>query len=444
MTPTMTPDADRTHDADTVSAYVEYARNAAGRGDWNTALEHWQDCFERFPDQVKPQWYISRATAQLKTGQHDAAEKSLRRYAAGGITGATAAILIRSLYRSHLHEDLVSQYRSGVLRGGSGGVADLLIVRSLLKCRLIAEARAAYEMFAPQLDTATDLAACMPDIAGLFPKRQRPRHWHALESRAAGAAAEAQHAAEQAGFNAVRMRCLLALRDYQAFGDCMDACAGLSALPDEWPQLLQLRERLPGRNVPDTGRGKVFGIGLSKTATNSLNAALLDLGYSAIHFTNPFTKELICDDDFALFDAFTDIPVSCRFEELFHRFPDARFIYTTRDLDDWRRSFLEHHRWANNVGGFDAFRAMIDHPDGCKFGDEYKQMHKALYTSHPDLKAAYRYHDRRVLDFFSGRRSDQLLEFSVFAGDGWEKLCRFLGEPVPPCAFPWNNKAHKL
>ena len=32
------------------------------------------------------------------------------------------------------------------------------------------------------------------------------------------------------------------------------------------------------------------------------------------------------------------------------------------------------------------------------------------------------------------------MKFNIFAGEGWEKLCNFLGQGIPSCKFPWNNK----
>ena len=34
---------------------------------------------------------------------------------------------------------------------------------------------------------------------------------------------------------------------------------------------------------------------------------------------------------------------------------------------------------------------------------------------------------------------DRLLVMDIIAGDGWDKLCPFLGKPVPEAAFPHRN-----
>jgi len=45
-----------------------------------------------------------------------------------------------------------------------------------------------------------------------------------------------------------------------------------------------------------------------------------------------------------------------------------------------------------------------------------------------------------VLEYFKNRPND-LLIFAITEGDGWEKLCPFLGEKRPNTPFPYVNKA---
>jgi len=59
---------------------------------------------------------------------------------------------------------------------------------------------------------------------------------------------------------------------------------------------------------------------------------------------------------------------------------------------------------------------------------------EALYTQR------YERHNREVRDYFKDRPED-LLELNITLNEGWEKLCPFLGLPVPKTAFPHSNKA---
>ena len=65
---------------------------------------------------------------------------------------------------------------------------------------------------------------------------------------------------------------------------------------------------------------------------------------------------------------------------------------------------------------------------GCPEGNE------AVYVER------YERHNREVLDYFRDRPGD-LLVIDLPGDAGWEKLCAFLGHPVPDEPFPHANKA---
>ena len=86
---------------------------------------------------------------------------------------------------------------------------------------------------------------------------------------------------------------------------------------------------------------KIFGIGLSRTATTSLTDALRILGFRAIHY--PDLRDHITGGDFSLsefepFDAMTDTPVALIYGHLLDTFPNSRFVLTTRDRKSWLES----------------------------------------------------------------------------------------------------------
>ena len=173
--------------------------------------------------------------------------------------------------------------------------------------------------------------------------------------------------------------------------------------------------------VPGETR-KIFGIGLSKTGTKSLHAALLTLGYSAIHYVasrqwlrGDFRRDILSE-----FDAATDSPVPAYFEELDRRYPGSKFIYTTRpDLDDWLDSCQRQFARMN---------------DGTVNGIRLAQYGVSEF-SRDRFANVYHRHDARVREYFRDRPGD-LLEFDLFSGEGWEKLATFLGQPVPSGRFP--------
>jgi hypothetical protein len=53
--------------------------------------------------------------------------------------------------------------------------------------------------------------------------------------------------------------------------------------------------------------------------------------------------------------------------------------------------------------------------------------------------AAYNRHHADVRRYFADRPGD-LMEMNIIEGDGWEKLCPFLGLQVPPTPFPHLNR----
>lgn len=172
---------------------------------------------------------------------------------------------------------------------------------------------------------------------------------------------------------------------------------------------------------------KVFCIGLSKTGTHSLTAALGLLGYDAVHWgVTKSAFKWTADGpvvDWALFerhDAFADTPIARIYPLLDARYPGARFILTLREPTHWLRSFADQFKG----GGLDEFSA---------------RLHRELYGTDsfdPEgCRAAFLRHTEEVRAYFAGRPGD-LLELDLSAGNGWQTLCRFLGRPVPAVPFP--------
>ena len=56
----------------------------------------------------------------------------------------------------------------------------------------------------------------------------------------------------------------------------------------------------------------------------------------------------------------------------------------------------------------------------------------------PTLLSWLEEHHRDVRSYFDGR--DDFIEFRITEGDGWEKLCPFLGVDIPEEPFPWRHR----
>lgn len=173
---------------------------------------------------------------------------------------------------------------------------------------------------------------------------------------------------------------------------------------------------------------KVFGIGLSKTATTSLSSALEMLGYRTKHFPIRMMKyesgKLRIRPQYAeKYDAMTDIPIARFYKQLHRHFPDAKFILTVRDIDGWLDS-CRRHFWPGQI---------------LKGNNWINKLHKDVYNAidfdKSEYKQAYYKHKYEVLDYFEDKK-DQLLVVDITDGDGWKPICKFLGEPVPQEEFP--------
>lgn len=168
---------------------------------------------------------------------------------------------------------------------------------------------------------------------------------------------------------------------------------------------------------------KIFCIGLSKTGTTSLHAALIRLGFTSVHY--PMTLEQIdgCD-------AASDIPVASDFENLDNIYPGSKFIFTVRSLEEWLKSCENHF----NHSSIDTFSLEVKN---FYLEQRLKTYNSTIYI--PLLfQQAYQKHEERVLKYFAKRTKD-LLTLNITNGEGWEKLCSFLGCPIPNEPFPHEN-----
>ena len=168
---------------------------------------------------------------------------------------------------------------------------------------------------------------------------------------------------------------------------------------------------------------KVFGIGLSKTGTTSLNTALNLLGIPSIHL--PRSLEQI-----EVFDGATDISVAVAYQELDRLYPGSKFILTIRHLRSWLRSNKLH-------------RQRLERRFDGRIPDWLKEISVRCYGQwdyEPTVWSnVYRLHLHSVLEYFQHRES-QLLVLNICGGQGWQELCSFLYCQIPNIAFPARNQ----
>jgi hypothetical protein len=163
---------------------------------------------------------------------------------------------------------------------------------------------------------------------------------------------------------------------------------------------------------------KVFGIGLSRTGTTSLTAALRLLGYDVEHYFFDLARLDVLDGG-------TDTPIARCFQLLDYRYPGSKFILTVRDSNSWLASCARH------------FAVAV--PPDTAVGRLRQDLYGRTDFAESEFREAYQTHFRRVTDYFANR-PDDLLVLDICSGARWEDLCEFLRRPVPAIEFPHRNQ----
>jgi hypothetical protein len=192
---------------------------------------------------------------------------------------------------------------------------------------------------------------------------------------------------------------------------------------------------------------RIIGAGLGRTGTMSMKLALEQLGLGRCYHM----AELIADFSrlplwlaaadgvpdweaaFAGFTATVDYPGCTYWRELAAFYPDAKVLLTVRDPNDWFEStqatIFSSPMLARIAGspmeGFFQKAVLRD------FGDRIDD--RAFMT------AAFERHNAAVR---SSVPPERLLVCEV--GEGWPRLCQFLGVPVPAAPFPRVNSREEM
>ncbi|KAI9728247.1 MAG: hypothetical protein M1834_007740 [Cirrosporium novae-zelandiae] len=217
---------------------------------------------------------------------------------------------------------------------------------------------------------------------------------------------------------------------------------------------------------------QVLSLGMSRTGTMSIRAALYILGYKKpchafTFFENPRDFDLWTEYIKAKFgppgctkypipgrvefdqilgdcDATTDMPTNLFGPELVAAYPDAKVILVERDIDRWADSiskaifpvlftrlwiyigYLDYHNLGRCLTCLRTWGRLYFHATAM---DEATHNAKATYLRHySEIRAA--------------TPPDRLLDYKF--SDGWEPLCKFLGKPIPDVPFPRANDAQEM
>lgn len=481
------------------AAHAMYARCAAQRGDWVAALNRWIACRDKFPEDG-PVWRVGLGYALLQTERYAEAHTEFARAGADGDGGAALAgcalalshidpeaaepawqqveaahagvlqprwqwararaliacgryheavpvleqlvgtpnppVAAWSRYAAALvhtgrHQDLARELADGRLRSG-GEAGPLPRAMAQLALRQLGESRRSFAAIPLRDLSLESLRAALSLVPRLFGHFEREQHWRTIRAQLHRLLAEGSQRA-----SVLLLRVHLALRDHRAFLALWDEAPlvfSQSAAP-----FARAAETLRGARFPDFAAPKIFGIGLSRTGTSSMATALQRLGFLHGHFFNPFSEAVLEEQDFALLDSANDTPVCYRFEQLDRLFPNARFILTERPLETWEPSLTRLMRRQFGAGDIDALLHRATASPAGNLLPEHAATWAALYAGHASLQAAYTAFEARVISHFSARPG-KLLRHNVFAGDGWQSLCEFLGREPPDSPYPYENR----
>jgi hypothetical protein len=192
----------------------------------------------------------------------------------------------------------------------------------------------------------------------------------------------------------------------------------------------------------------VIGSGFGRTGTKSLKLALETLGFTPCHhmlevrptpgqldFWLAIARRETVDwhEVFANFRAAVDWPSCNYWRELAAAFPDAKVIHTTRPEDEWWRSF------SRTIAESLRDQPPTDDPARLKMREMTTTIiDRDVFAGRMDDKAAalaaFR---RREAEVRAAIPASRLLILQ--ATDGWDRLCPFLGVPVPDCPYPLTN-----
>jgi hypothetical protein len=207
---------------------------------------------------------------------------------------------------------------------------------------------------------------------------------------------------------------------------------------------------------PRRKKRKVFCIGLNKTGTTSMAAALRQLGYKV---GEQSVAELLIEDwsrrDFRSIvrycrsaDAFQDIPFSLdyTYQALDSAYPGSKFILTVRSSgDQWYASVVSFHTKIVGKNRLPTAADLKEFPYRQRgwlwqvtqliYGDA----EDSLYDRETFIRR-YEEHNRRAVDYFR-HRPDDLMVLNLADPDAMKRLCSFLGEEPDGRVMPHLNRS---
>ncbi|PYH44722.1 sulfotransferase family protein [Aspergillus saccharolyticus JOP 1030-1] len=212
---------------------------------------------------------------------------------------------------------------------------------------------------------------------------------------------------------------------------------------------------------------RVLSLGLTRTGSESMMDALRILGYyEAYHgyqamISNPRDCEMWQKALRAKYDglgerfgreewdrllghcqAVSDLPAICFAEDLIEAYPDAKVIVTVRDVDEWYESMMTLVTSIDTPINTYIFVPLVITLNTI-FRSRFRLVPETFFKAgecfygpdiRNDARETYRNHVAKIQALVP---KDRLLLYHVT--EGWEPLCKFLGQPVPEVPMPRSN-----
>lgn len=171
---------------------------------------------------------------------------------------------------------------------------------------------------------------------------------------------------------------------------------------------------------------KIFYIGLSRTGTTSLHYILKELGFKSGHYIWPLLNnewEVVNN-----YDALGDTPIPLIYKECDEKYPNSKFILTTRNKDKW----LDSMKWMFRDG-----RVIWNWP--LSLGNYHRSIYGTNWYNRKVLNKAFENYHIEVRDYFKNR-PNEFLEINIDNGFNIEELCKFLEIPLKPVQIIHSNE----
>ncbi|KAG0191491.1 hypothetical protein DFQ28_011739 [Apophysomyces sp. BC1034] len=200
---------------------------------------------------------------------------------------------------------------------------------------------------------------------------------------------------------------------------------------------------------------QVIGAGYGRTGTYSLCHALEKLGYRTHHLM----KDPHCmqqDSDVWLrayenkdhedewekvygdYDAAVDYPTAAFYKELAERYPEAKVVLTIRSADSWYNSISKTVLKSRTAPFPEDFPESARKILGMSRLISWNGYFKEDPTREPNKEDFCKIFNDHIEEVKRVIPPERLLIMEL--GEGWERLCKFLGKKIPDEPYPRVNE----